>query len=151
MITASISVLVIGLFIISISSLFNFRRLNFSKNLSIYAGVAIELFTIVSYNPLYFCIVCCNLSFVDLIFLFSFLDESGQKFESFIYLLKNQLLVLLIFTIGISLEGMILKLKLQYFGHLMQRVDSLEDSDAGRDWGQEEKGMTEDEMAGWHH
>jgi len=34
---------------------------------------------------------------------------------------------------GISLEGMMLKLKLQYFGHLMQRVDSLEDSDAGRD------------------
>ena len=52
---------------------------------------------------------------------------------------------------GISLKGMMLKLKLQYFGHLMQRVDSLEDSDAGRDWGQEEKGMTEDEMAGWHH
>ena len=44
-----------------------------------------------------------------------------------------------------------LKLKLQYFGHLMRRADSLEDSDAGRDWGQEEKGMTEDEMAGWHH
>ena len=42
--------------------------------------------------------------------------------------------------------------KLRYFGHLMQRVDSLEkDSDAGRDWGQEEKGTTEDEMAGWHH
>ena len=38
-----------------------------------------------------------------------------------------------------------LKLKLQYFGHLMQ------DSDVGRDWGQEEKGTTEDEMAGWHH
>ena len=38
-----------------------------------------------------------------------------------------------------------------YFGHLMRRVDSLEDSDAGRDWGQEEKGTTEDEMAGWHH
>ena len=53
---------------------------------------------------------------------------------------------------GISLEGMMLKLKLQYFGHLMRRVDSLEkNSDAGRDWGQEEKGMTEDEMAGWHH
>ena len=113
----------------------------------------------------------------------------------------------------ISLEGMMLKLKLQYFGHLMQRVDSLEktlmlggiggradweksgarswtsslgtpvtlsqlfqplnpqtdaeaetlvlwpphvkswligkDSDAGRDWGQEEKGTTEDEMVGW--
>ena len=43
------------------------------------------------------------------------------------------------------------KLKLQYFGHLMRRVDSLEKTDAGRDWGQEEKGMTEDEMAGWHH
>ena len=44
------------------------------------------------------------------------------------------------------------KLKLQYFGHLLRRVDSLEkDSDAGRDWGQEEKGTTEDEMAGWHH
>ena len=52
---------------------------------------------------------------------------------------------------GCSLEGMMLKLKLQYFGHLMWRVDSLEDSDAGRDWGQEEKGTTEDEMAGWHH
>ena len=52
---------------------------------------------------------------------------------------------------GISLEGMILKLKLQYFGHLMRRVDSLEKTDAGRDRGQEEKGMTEDEMAGWHH
>ena len=51
----------------------------------------------------------------------------------------------------ISLEGMMLKLKLQYFGHLMQRVDSLEKTDAGRNWGQEEKGMTEDEMAGWHH
>ena len=51
---------------------------------------------------------------------------------------------------GISLEGMMLKLKLQYFGHLMQRVDSLEKTDAGRDWGQE-KGTTEDEMAGWHH
>ena len=49
---------------------------------------------------------------------------------------------------GISLEGRMLKLKLQYFGHLMQRVDSLEKTDAGRDWGQEEKGATEDEMAG---
>ena len=44
-----------------------------------------------------------------------------------------------------------LKLKLEYFGHLMRRVDSLEKTSAGRDWGQEEKGMTEDEMAGWHH
>jgi len=56
---------------------------------------------------------------------------------------------------GISLEGMMLKLKLQYFGHLMRRVDSLEKTlmlfQLGRDWGQEEKGTTEDEMAGWHH
>ena len=52
---------------------------------------------------------------------------------------------------GIFLEGMMRKLKLQYFGHLMRRVDSLEDSDAGRDWGQEEKGTTEDEIAGQHH
>ena len=52
---------------------------------------------------------------------------------------------------GCSLEGLMLKLKLQYFGHLMWRVDSLEMTDARRDWGQEEKGMTEDEMAGWHH
>ena len=52
---------------------------------------------------------------------------------------------------GCLLEGMMLKLKLQYFGHLMRRVDSLEKTDAGRDWGQEKKGTTEDEMAGWHH
>ena len=45
-----------------------------------------------------------------------------------------------------------LKLKLQYFGHLMRRDDSLEKIlIAGRDWGQEEKGTSEDEMAGWHH
>ena len=50
---------------------------------------------------------------------------------------------------GCSLEGLMLRLKLQYFGHLMRRVDSLENT--LRDWGQEEKGMTEDEMAGWHH
>ena len=52
---------------------------------------------------------------------------------------------------GCSLEGMMLKLKLQYFGHLMRRGNSLEKTDAGRDWGQEEKGTTEDEMPGWHH
>ena len=50
-----------------------------------------------------------------------------------------------------SLEGLMFKLKLQYFGHLMWRVDSLEKTHAGRDWRQEEKGTTEDEMAGWHH
>ena len=55
-------------------------------------------------------------------------------------------------TPGISLEGMMLSLKLQYFGHLMWRVDSLEKTLMLRGiGGQEEKGTTEDEMAGWHH
>ena len=45
-----------------------------------------------------------------------------------------------------------MKLKLQYFGHLVQRTDSLEkDPDAGKDCRQEERGMTEDEVLGWHH
>ena len=48
-----------------------------------------------------------------------------------------------------SLEG--LKLKLQYFGHLIQNWLIGKDPDAGKDWRQEEKGMTEDEMVGWHH
>ena len=46
---------------------------------------------------------------------------------------------------GCSLEGMMLKLKLQYFSHLMWRVDSLEKTDAGKDWG------PEDEMVDWYH
>ena len=55
-----------------------------------------------------------------------------------------------------SFEGLMLKLKLQYFGHLIQRLwwESLltgKDSDARKDWRQEEKRMTEDEMVGWHH
>ena len=51
-----------------------------------------------------------------------------------------------------SLGGLMLKLKLQYFGHLMRRADSLENyPDAGEDWGQEEKETTEDETVGWHH
>ena len=54
---------------------------------------------------------------------------------------------------GCSLEGMMLKLKLQYFGYLIGRVDSLEKTLmlGGGCWGQEEKETTEDEMAGWHH
>ena len=53
---------------------------------------------------------------------------------------------------GCSLEGLMLKLKLQYFGHLMWRADSFEKTlMLGKDWGQQEKGMTEDEMVGWHH
>ena len=51
-----------------------------------------------------------------------------------------------------SLEGLMLKLKLQYFGHLMRKSQLIrKDPDAGKDWRQEEKGMTEDEMVGWHH
>ena len=50
-----------------------------------------------------------------------------------------------------SLEGLMLKLKLEYFGHLMRSANSLEKPDAGKDWGQEEMGATEDEMVGWHH
>ena len=52
---------------------------------------------------------------------------------------------------GCSLEGMMLKLKLWYFGHLMRRVDSLEKTLMLGRITQEEKGMAEDEMAGWHH
>ena len=50
-----------------------------------------------------------------------------------------------------SLEGLMLKLKLQYFSHLMWRTDASGDPDAGKDWKGEEKGMIEDEMVGWHH
>ena len=50
-----------------------------------------------------------------------------------------------------SLEGPMLKLKLQYFGHLMWRADIWKDPDSGQDWRREEKETTEDEMVGWHH
>ena len=49
-----------------------------------------------------------------------------------------------------SLEGLMLKLKLQIFGHRLENWLIGKDPDAGKDWGQE-KGMTEDEMVGWHH
>ena len=53
---------------------------------------------------------------------------------------------------GCSLDGLMLKLRLQYFGHLMQKTDTLEKTlIAGKYWGREEKGTTEDEMVGWHH
>ena len=52
---------------------------------------------------------------------------------------------------GISLEGMMLKLKLRYFGHLMRRVDSLEKTlMLGGIGGRRRRGR-QDEMAGWHH
>ena len=53
---------------------------------------------------------------------------------------------------GLSLEGMMLKLKLQYFGHLMRRVDSLEKTlMLGGIGGRRRRGRQRDEMAGWHH
>ena len=51
-----------------------------------------------------------------------------------------------------SLEGLMLKLKLQHFGHLMQRTDSLDKTlMLGKIERWEEKGITEDEMVEWHH
>ena len=55
-----------------------------------------------------------------------------------------------------SLERLMLKLKLQYFSHLIWRADSLipsigKDTDVGKDWGQEEKKVIEDEMTEWHY
>ena len=50
-----------------------------------------------------------------------------------------------------SLEGLMLKLKLQYFGHLMWRADSLEKTLMLGKTGRQEKGSTENEMVGWHH
>ena len=51
-----------------------------------------------------------------------------------------------------SSEGLMLKLKRQYFGHLMQRTDSLEKIlMLGKIERERRKGMTEDEMVGWHH
>ena len=51
------------------------------------------------------------------------------------------------------LEGLMLKLKFQYFAHLMWRLIGLigKDPDSGKDWRQEEKGISEDEVVGWHH
>ena len=52
---------------------------------------------------------------------------------------------------GYSLEGLMLNLKLQYFGHLMWRADSFEETLILGKIGQEEKGVTEDDLVGWHH
>ena len=87
-------------------------------------------------SPCYSLELCIQM---DVSFLFSFASRRSNQ-----SILKE-------ISPGISLEGMMLKLKLQYFGHLMQRADSLEKTDIERDWGQEEKGTTEEEMAGWHH
>ena len=50
-----------------------------------------------------------------------------------------------------SLEGLMLKLKLRYFGHLIQELTHWKSPSSGKDSGQKEKRVSEDEMAGWHH
>jgi len=62
----------------------------------------------------------------------------------------NSLCILKLISPGISLERMMLKSPVLWPPHAKSWLIG-KDSDAGRDWGQEEKGMTEDEMAGWHH
>ena len=53
---------------------------------------------------------------------------------------------------GCSLEGLMLKLKLQYLATSCEELTHWQKNpEAERNWGQEEKGMTEKEMAGWHH
>ena len=53
---------------------------------------------------------------------------------------------------GCSLEGLMLNLKLQYYGHLMRRTDSLEKIlMLGKIEGRRRRGTTKDEMVGWHH
>ena len=51
----------------------------------------------------------------------------------------------------VFLEGLMLRLKLQYLATSCEELTHWKSFDAGRDWGQEEKGTTQDEMAGWHH
>ena len=64
---------------------------------------------------------------------------------------RSNLSILKEISCGCSLEGMMLKLKLQYFGHLMRRVDSLEKTVMLGGIGGRRRRTTEDEMAGWHH
>ena len=64
---------------------------------------------------------------------------------------ENQLSI---FTGRTDAEAEVLKLKLQYFGHLMRRTDLLEKTLTGKDWERLKaggEGETEDEMVGWHH
>ena len=62
---------------------------------------------------------------------------------------RSNQLILKDINLEYSLEGLMLKLKVQYFGHLIRLTRK--DPDAGKEGGQEEKGTTEDEIAGWHH
>ena len=64
---------------------------------------------------------------------------------------RSKQLILKEITPEYSLKGLMLKLKLQYFGYLKWRADSFPSTDAGKDWRQVEKGTTQDEMVRWHH
>ena len=65
---------------------------------------------------------------------------------------RSSLSILKEFRSGYSLEGLMLKLKLQYFGHLMWRADSFEKTlMLGKIEGRRSRRTTEDEMVGWHH
>ena len=66
-------------------------------------------------------------------------------------LLRSNQSILKEINSGISLEGMMLKLKLQYFGHLIRRVDSLEKTVMLGEIGGRRRRGRQDEMAGWHH
>ena len=60
--------------------------------------------------------------------------------------------ILMEFSSEYSLEELMLKLKFQYFGHLMWTANFFgKNLDGDKDWGQEEKGTTEDETVGWYH
>ena len=64
---------------------------------------------------------------------------------------KSNQFILKEISLGCSLEGMMLKLKLQYFGHLMRRVDSLEKTLMLGGFGGRRRRGRQDEVAGWHH
>ena len=83
---------------------------------------------------------------------FPLADNQGYFHVLWIFVFGDYFYILKEISPECSLEGLMLKLKLQYFGHLMRRVDPLEKTlMLGGVGGQEEKGMTEDEMVGWNH
>ena len=105
LITVSISMLMIGLLRFSISSWFNFGKLYFSKKcvhfFQVVHFIGIQLLIVVSYDPLYFCVACCDFSifipnFVDLIPLPFFLMSLANDLSILFIFSKNQLLALLI-------------------------------------------------------
>ena len=84
---------------------------------------------------------------------FSLHTCKDDVFKSFnIYARRSNQSILKEISPGCSLEGLMLKLKLQYFGHLMGRADSFEKPlMLGKIEGGRRMGTTENEMVGWHH